>query len=161
DFGATSPAFADAIEALSHAWEHTGSDPEPHLAFETWKKYLSVTYGRLEYDLETLFLKHTYLASIARLLIWASISGGITHQTLRETATEVLSGQFFRAQKIENMVEDDFFQWIRRSEAEEIMAPVWERTLAQMLTYDLAQLSQDVLKGVYQELVDPEDRHDL
>lgn len=38
---------------------------------------------------------------------------------------------------------------------------LWERTLSQLETYDLARLNQDVLKGVYQELVDPKDRHDL
>jgi hypothetical protein len=59
------------------------------------------------------------------------------------------------------MVDGDFFQWVRSSKAEEVLAPVWERTLDQMLTYDLARLNQDVLKGVYQELVDPKDRHDL
>jgi hypothetical protein len=30
-----------------------------------------------------------------------------------------------------------------------------------LLSYDLAHLNQDVMKGVYQELVDPKDRHDL
>ena len=39
--------------------------------------------------------------------------------------------------------------------------PVWEKIISQMATYDLGRLNQDVLKGVYQELVDPEDRHDL
>lgn len=33
--------------------------------------------------------------------------------------------------------------------------------LDQILTYDLSRLDQDVLKGVYQDLVDPRDRHDL
>ena len=39
--------------------------------------------------------------------------------------------------------------------------PAWEGTLATMLTYDLSRLSQDVLKGIYQELVEPGDRHAL
>jgi SAM-dependent methyltransferase len=33
--------------------------------------------------------------------------------------------------------------------------------IAQIETYDLSRLDQDVLKGVYQQLVDPKDRHDL
>jgi N-6 DNA Methylase len=112
-------------------------------------------------DLLRLFLKHTYLASLARLLIWASLSKGKTTMTLRETAKEILSGQFFEEQGIENLVEDDFFQWVRRPKAENVLAPVWERTLSQLGTYDLPHLNQDVLKGIYQELVDPKDRHDL
>jgi SAM-dependent methyltransferase len=42
-----------------------------------------------------------------------------------------------------------------------MLRPVWERIIAQIETYDLSRLDQDVLKGVYQELVDPKDRHDL
>jgi N-6 DNA Methylase len=165
DFGATSPAFADALETLHRAWDVVGQSAEPRLAFDTWQRYLTVTYGHLadqqSQDLLRLFLKHTYLASLARLLIWASLSKGKTSATLRETAKEILSGQFFEQQRIENLVEDDFFQWVRRAKAEALLAPVWERTLSQLETYDLNHLSQDVLKGVYQELVDPKDRHDL
>jgi len=165
DFGATSPAFADALETLYGAWAAVGQSSEPRLAFDTWQRYLTVTYGQLadqqSEDLLRLFLKHTYLASLARLLIWASLSKGKTTATLRETAKDILSGQFFEEQRIENLVEDDFFQWVRRAKAEAILAPVWERTLSQLETYDLNQLNQDVLKGVYQELVDPKDRHDL
>ena len=170
DFGATSPAFADAMEALTKAWAVVSKSPEPRLAFDTWQRYLTVTYGQIgtteqgtdpTSELVQLFLKHTYLASVARLLIWASISKGKVTGSLRQAAGEILSGRFFQAQNIANMVDDDFFQWVRGERAEELLAPVWERTLDQMLTYDLARLNQDVLKGVYQELVDPKDRHDL
>ena len=180
DFGAESPAFRDGMEALGKAWAAVRGSPEPRLAFETWQKYLMVTYGRLTEmpseaeeeegeatpgttatELEILFLKHTYLASVARLLVWASLSKGKTTQPLRDVAREVLSGQYFEARKLENLVEEDFFQWVRRPKAEAVLAPVWERMLDQILTYDLAHLGEDVLKGVYQELVDPKDRHDL
>jgi SAM-dependent methyltransferase len=144
---------------------------EPQLAFRTWQGYLAKTYGSLPAspavtdgdvsDLEVLFLKHTYLASVARLLIWASFSRGKATGDLRTVADQVLSGQYFHALKLANLVEDDFFQWVRRQKAERSLAPIWERVLIQMLTYDLAHLGEDVLKGVYQELVDPADRHDL
>lgn len=162
DFGATSPAFAHALDATRRAWEIGKKKiPEVQVAFDTWKRYLTITYGALGNDLDTLFLKHTYLASVARLLIWAALSRGKTSSSLRETATEVLSGEYFRSQRIENLVEDDFFQWVRHPAADAILSPIWERLLAQMLDYDLAHLSQDILKAVYQELVDPKDRHDL
>ncbi|WP_447983764.1 N-6 DNA methylase [Nitrospira sp. Nam74] len=173
DFGAESPAFHDGISALTEAWLIVRKSPEPRLAFETWQKYLTVTYGRLtaitdegegeisESDLETLFLKHTYLASVARLLVWASLSKGKPKNSLREVAQDVLCGHFFESHHVANMAEDDFFQWVRRDEAEAILSPVWERIIAQILTYDLSRLNEDVLKGIYQELVDPKDRHDL
>jgi hypothetical protein len=151
-----------------------GNSSEPRLAFETWQKYLTVTYGRLAAsagndggeeisrgELEALFLKHTYLASVARLLVCASLSKRKTTTALRDVAGEVLSGRFFESQGLANLVENDFFQWVRRAKAEAILAPIWERIIAQILSYDLGHLGEDVLKGVYQELVDPKDRHDL
>ena len=162
DFGATSPAFREAIDALGLAWKAAGSSSEPRLAFETWQKYLTVTYGRLAAsgennegeeisrgELEALFLKHTYLASVARLLVWASLSKGKTTAALRDVAGEVLSGRFFESQGLANLVENDFFQWVRRVKAEAILAPIWERIIAQILSYDLGHLGEDVLKGVY------------
>jgi hypothetical protein len=166
DFGATSAAFADAIAALREAWNSARALPEPQLAFATWQRYLAVTYGQVggaekKAELEELFLKHTYLATAARFLVWGALSRGQFDGSLREEVNGVLAGEFFRARNIENLSEDDFFQWIRRREAAETLTPVWERLLAQVITYDLSRLDEDVLKGVYQELVDPKDRHDL
>lgn len=163
DFGSGSPAYVEAMAALRGAWEAASLHPESRLAFDTWKQYLAVTYGSPDRDVtsEPLFLRHTYLASVARLLVWASLSRGKMSGSLREKAAEVLSGDYFRGARIENVVEDDFFQWVRGPEPEPILAPVWERIIDQLLTYDLRILGQDVLKGVYQELVDPEERHEL
>lgn len=166
DFGATSAAFADAMSALHEAWNVARALPEPQLAFATWQRYLAVTYGQVGgaeklAELEALFLKHTYLATTARFLVWGALSRGQFDGSLRAEVDSVLTGEFFRARNVENLTEDDFFQWVRRRETAETLAPVWERLLAQVLTYDLGRLDEDVLKGVYQELVDPKDRHDL
>ncbi|MGB8802363.1 MAG: N-6 DNA methylase [Candidatus Acidiferrales bacterium] len=58
-------------------------------------------------------------------------------------------------------MEDDFFQWARQPEADNELAPVWERIISQLQSYDLEHLSEDVFKGIYQDLVDPKDRHEL
>ncbi len=165
DFGASSPVFADAMHTLRKAWSVSGESPEQRLALDTWRRYLTVTYGQLSgispHELTDLFLRHTYLAGVAKLLCWAALARGKTSNSLREKAAEVLSGRFFRSQQIENLVEDDFFQWVLRPDAEALLAPVWERAIADLLAYDLTQLDQDILKAVYQELVDPQERHDL
>lgn len=166
DFGATSPAFADAMATLRDAWNRARDLPEPQLAFETWQRYLALTYGQMgdsghRAQLEELFLKHTYLATTARFLVWGALSRGKYEGSLRDEAKSILSGDFFRSRNVENLCEDDFFQWVRRREVGALLAPVWERLLGEVLTYNLDRLGEDVLKGVYQELVDPKDRHDL
>jgi methylase of polypeptide subunit release factors len=60
---------------------------------------------------------------------------------------------------LDNFVTDDFFAWAKDdADAETLL-----RSLATRLTasYDLAAINEDLLKGLYQELVDPETRHDL
>ena len=166
EFGASSLAFADAMGALRTVWKEAKREPEAGVAFDTWCRYLTYTYGSIDQDpehLDELFLKHTYLVSVARLLVWASLSHGeLDSKTHSQVASEVLSGGYFETTwGIRNLVEDDFFQWVRRPPADNRLAPVWERTISQLQTYSLHELGHDVLKGVYQELVDPQDRHDL
>ncbi|HEV3277207.1 MAG TPA: N-6 DNA methylase [Terriglobia bacterium] len=176
DFGAWSPLYRQGMAALKIAWAKVSGEPEAQLAFETWQNYLTVTYGRLtesatvQKDLETaqeiseledLFLRHTYLSSIARLLIWAALSQGKGDGTFRQVAKDVLSGRYFESKRLANLVDDDFFHWLRHPAAEEILASTWERILSHLTEYDLSRIRQDVLKGVYQQLIDPKDRHDL
>src|SRR5207302_1035449 len=127
---------------------------EPGVAFENWQKYLTVTYGSLTKpeeeesdtnELEILFLKHTYLNSIAHLMIWALLSHGKTRKTYSEVADDVLSGEYFESKKLANLVDKDFFQWVRYAKARATLAPIWEGIIAEIETYDLSRLSQDVL----------------
>lgn len=176
DFGTWSPLYREGMAALKRAWAKVSHGSEAELAFETWQRYLTVTYGSLTEDttatkdtetaqeiseLENLFLRHTYLASIARLLIWAALSQGKSNDDLRKVASDVLSGRYFHSKRLANLVDDDFFHWIRSDESEEILASTWERILSHLIEYDLGQVREDVLKGVYQQLIDPKDRHDL
>jgi type I restriction-modification system DNA methylase subunit len=176
DFGSWSPLYRDGMVALKKAWAKVSDQSEAKLAFETWQQYLTVTYGRLTEDttetkdsetgeeiseLENLFLRHTYLASIARLMIWAALSRGQSGNDLRKVANDVLSGRYFQSKRLANLVDDDFFHWIRNTKAEKILAPAWERILSHLTEYDLSLVREDVLKGVYQQLIDPQDRHDL
>jgi hypothetical protein len=163
DFGAQSVAYSSAIRDLREAWRVSGTHSENELKLSTWKRYLTFTYGSLDAieQLQDLFLRHTYLASIARLLVWAVMSHGKTTQPLREVANQVFDGSYFRQHGIRNLVEDDFFSWITEADVAPTLAPMWERLLDQILTYDLLHIGNDILKGVYQELVDPAERHDL
>jgi type I restriction-modification system DNA methylase subunit len=169
DFGAQSLAFNEGRVALKTAWAAVETHNEVILAYETWKKYLTFTYGSLstdkdlihENELKELFLKHTYLACVARLLIWASQSKGKVEENIRGMIHQIISGLYFESRGLANLVENDFFQWVRRAEADTILYPIWERILTQLLTYNLRQMKEDVLKSIYQEIVDPKDRHDL
>ncbi len=169
--GSVSEVFRDGLAALRGAWLGAREQPEALLAFETWRKYLTITYGNLGKESSTgtgglseneeLFLRHTWLVSVARLMVWAALSHGKTSEPLRVVAAAVFSGEFFRSRNLANMTDKDFFHWTAQPKAEYALLPVWEKVLDTMLRLDLSRMREDVLKGVYQDLVDPKDRHDL
>jgi hypothetical protein len=176
DFGVWSPLFRTALANLKLSWVEARNEPESKLAFETWQRYLTVTYGRLTEktarkrdqetaaevsELELLFLRHTYLACMARLVIWAALSRGKSTDDLSKVAKDVLSGRYFQSRRLANLVDDDFFHWVRITTVEEALAGTWERILSHLTDYDLSRVQEDVLKGVYEQLIDPKDRHDL
>jgi hypothetical protein len=74
---------------------------------------------------------------------------------------EILKGDFFKKQGIENFLEEDFFSWVARWYARGVAQNISQKILNQLSCYNLRELSEDVLKSLYQELVDPETRHDL
>ena len=74
----------------------------------------------------------------------------------------LLDGSFFSRQlKLKNLAEPDFFSWALDTKAEEDFLVLLGNLFRHFGVYDFSQLSEDVLKNLYQELVDPETRHDL
>ncbi|MEM2080477.1 MAG: N-6 DNA methylase, partial [Nitrososphaerota archaeon] len=77
----------------------------------------------------------------------------------REEVAGLLSGEVFERKGYTNLVEEDFFNWLSPKDER---VREWIALLSEGLfeVYDLAQISEDLLKELYQELVGPEMRHD-
>ncbi len=169
DFGSLSFAYLEGMRALKSTWENLREVGEAQVAFETWRRYLNITYGQLadtgattpSDDTVSLYLKHSYLSVLARFLVWASLSQGTAPRGFDRAVKSCLDGSFFQDRNLGNLVESDFFHWVSLPEAVAPLATVWERILQIILTYDWRYLREDVFKSLYQELVDPKDRHDL
>ncbi|MBC7288618.1 MAG: hypothetical protein H5T86_11380, partial [Armatimonadetes bacterium] len=73
DFGLDSHAFATTVAGLRFLWERISQLPEFAVLFESWDNYLRVAYGESFADAAAgleLFLRHTYLATLAKLMVW-------------------------------------------------------------------------------------------
>lgn len=159
DFGPSSGAFIHAMNVLDGVWKAVESDTESQVFFENWQKYLRITYGGPVADRE-LFLRHTYLATLAKVMVWVRLTGAKEPPKDAELHS-VLNGQYFNQRGIHNFLEEDFFAWVARDAAWPQALIVARRLVVQLGTYYLRELSEDVLKGLYERLVDPKDRHDL
>ncbi len=157
DFGLSSTTFKLVTDRLREAWSQ--GRREAQAPFDEWQRYLSIVYGS-PLGNDDLFLRHTYLATLAKLMVHVYYSGGAIPASPDELE-RILSGRAFREWGIENFLEEDFFSWVIRGRARARgLAATWQ-LLQALDRYDMNLLNEDVLKGLYQGLVDPEDRHEL
>jgi len=159
DFGLKSHAFHVTGSSLLSAWEEVEGESEFQVVYGSWERYLRITYGGPVAD-EELFVRHTYLATLAKLISWIRLAEP-TSPPDDGTFVKVLEGQFFKEQGIENFLEEDFFSWIAREKVRETGIETSRRLYNLLANYNLREISEDVLKSLYQELVDPVTRHDL
>lgn len=157
DFGSESIILKDCIAMLRKAWDNVKT--ETSAIYNEWAKYLSIVYGT-EVQNEELFLKHTYLATLAKLMVYSYYQEN-TLPTSKEIITQILTGGVFRQYGIENFLIEDFFSWIVKDKVHKEGMQIAYRILDGLATYDLTGLNEDVFKELYQQLVDPAERHDL
>lgn len=159
DFGVRSHAFQTTTNALLTLWQEIKGQSTFAVIYDSWEKYLRIVYGS-EVAGDELFIRHTYLATLAKLMSWARMSESAS---LPDEARilEMLEGRLFKAHGIENFLEEDFFSWLARGEAVKVGVGVVRWLFSLLQNYNLRELSEDVFKSLYQELVDPETRHDL
>jgi len=159
DFGIKSHAFQITTRALFTLWKEIKSQGAFAVMFDSWDKYLHIVYG-MQVAGDELFIRHTYLATLAKLMAWKRITESATLPNDAQII-ELLEGRLFKAQGIENFIEEDFFSWLAREGAIKVGIYTARWLFSLLQNYNLRELSEDVLKSLYQELVDPETRHDL
>jgi hypothetical protein len=151
EFGRDSLVFRRAMEELRKLWIQTQSIPEAELKKELWSRHLEFVYGTL-IEPDELFLQHTYLTIIAKMMAIRVL------QSRPVTPIELLAGTPFSQVGLHGAVETDFFDWIRlATDGPELVG----RIMAQVQRFRLSEIEVDVLKAIYESLIDPRQRHYL
>ena len=71
---------------------------------------------------------------------------------------DIIDGTIFHKNNINNFVENDFFSWIKTDEARRELKNSFRRIAQELSTFDFSEVDEDILKGVYQELIDLDTR---
>ena len=158
DFGDTSRIFINALQAMQRIMPAQNSTSPVHVAFEQWQRFLQLAYGKFDQG-HSVYLVHTYLSVFAKLLAYAVLKPA-THPSDDELRG-ILSGEAFTALNVANFVEGDFFYWVSTPEFFRQLAPTLRELYNQISEYDFTDVEEDILKGVYQELIDIDTRHAL
>jgi hypothetical protein len=156
-FGGDSPTFQAAFRELKAALESIKHLPTLAVWRDQWGKLLSKAYGSEVGD-DDLYLRHTYLSQFAKLLAYAALRGLPKDD---DTVGSIIAGDAFHGEGVENIGEHDFFSWVLIPEIKGRALPLFRRLAGSLVVYDLKRIDQDLLKQLYQNLVDPAARHDL
>jgi hypothetical protein len=160
DFGIDSHALKTISQKLLALWNQLKLRSDYDVIYENWDKYLRIVYGSSVAN-DELFINHTYLATLAKLIAWIRLSEHKENPTF-DQVKNILNGDYFINEcGIENLIEEDFYTWIIRSDSNKIALEISKLLFSLLKNYDLRQLTEDILKSLYQELVDPSTRHDL
>ncbi|MGH7985886.1 MAG: Eco57I restriction-modification methylase domain-containing protein [Candidatus Binataceae bacterium] len=151
ELGRESVVYEVARSRLEAVWKEVSSRPDVVLKRQLWAERLRLVYGDTVDD-DALFFQHTYLTIVAKTMATLAL-----HVELPQPE-DLLSGRSFQQAGINGVVESDFFDWVL---AAGDSADLVHRISAQVARFRLGDIRHDVLKGLYESLIDPEQRHDL
>jgi hypothetical protein len=157
-FGIDSPTYHSFIDELSRLYSSIGNRNQVKVKLENWQRYLEIVYGDKPSGSQ-LFVTHTYLATLAKLLVYYRISGG--KPIGRDDMRKVIYGDIFERYGILNFIEEDFFTWFFQKGLYDVAIDLVFRLSKELQIYNLDALDEDVLKELYQEMVSVEVRHSL
>ena len=152
EFGRESLGARRALGDLSELWSAASASAPAQLKRELWGRLLGLAYGA-EVDSDDLFLQHTYLATVAKSVAWAAMIAAPPPDPL-----SLLHGEGFASLGITGQAEPDFFDWVATSDAGgALVMRIWRH----VSRFRLQDIRVDILKALYESLIDPETRHDL
>lgn len=154
-FGPGSLTFNRSRQTLRAAFDSVKGFSDVAVKYQEWNALLAKVYGSSPDD-ENLFIKHTYLTMVSR----AVVTLALFREVRRETALYrgLTNGEFFKERNIQNLAEDDFFSWALGTPAEQTIFDFFGNLFRRLDEFDWSRIDEDLLKMLYQELVDPDDR---
>lgn len=157
-FGYQSIVFIESFREMTAHFQDVKKYGEVQVSYEQWKKFLSVAYGSFDAS-ESNFLIHTYLSVFSKMLAYEVVSHDdyIDDDELKG----ILIGTIFDKYRIQNFVDNDFFHWVSNEKSFRSLKKVFRLIAQEISTFDFNNVDEDVLKGVYQELIDLDTRHAL
>lgn len=151
ELGSESVAYHLVREALSELWGKLRARPAEALKQQLWSDLLKLVYGR-EVESDALWFQHSYLVVVAKCIALAVMD-------LREDDPKrMISGEAFAAAGIHGAVESDFFDWVVSDPEGEALVG---RIMAHVRRFRLREVDSDVLKILYESLIDRDERHGL
>lgn len=151
ELGSDSVAYHLVHAELTALWAKVGTYPAEALKRQLWAELLKLVYGR-EVESDALWFQHSYLVIVAKCIALAVMD------LPEDDPKRMLSGEAFTAAGIGGAVESDFFDWVVADPQGEALV---RRIMAHVRRFRLREVESDVLKILYESLIDRDERHGL
>ncbi|GIX20292.1 MAG: BseRI endonuclease [Erythrobacter sp.] len=151
ELGPDSIAFKRVDRELRALWDEVSEIPAEALKRQLWADMLKLVYGR-EIDDPSLWFRHSYLVIVTKCIALAVLD------LREEDPARMLSGRAFEAAGITGAVESDFFDWMVATPAG---CALVAKIMAHVRRFRLREVESDVLKILYEALIDASERHGL
>lgn len=125
---------------------------------DLWEELLGTALGEAveqTYDLDDMFVRHTYLTALSALAVQASFNIKVT---MEDPINLINGSKFSEATRLKGVIESDFFGWI----TEIVDGEKWIRNLASWAArFDWTNADYDVGRILYQGIISAEERKRL
>ncbi|HPG29654.1 MAG TPA: N-6 DNA methylase [bacterium] len=158
EFGERSQVFINALDIFKKHYTAVKQTPEIQNSYEQWHKFLSIAYGSFQAT-DEIFLIHSYLSVFSKILAYIALSADefIDEKQLKG----IIKGDIFSNYNIRNFIDNDFYYWVSEKSSFDALKSAFRIMIQKCAEFDFSDVSEDILKGVYQELIDIETRHSL
>ncbi|MDE0165821.1 MAG: hypothetical protein OXH92_02275 [Bryobacterales bacterium] len=106
EFGRENLAARRALDDLGGLWKRLGHMPDARLKRQLWDQLLSLAYGAEQIGDDALFLRHTYLAVVAKVVVWAAMI-----DRLPCAAVDLLHGGAFARHLLMTVLRSNWRHW--------------------------------------------------
>ena len=154
--GASSPSYKLDAAELAAIYAEYRDLPTVKVKRRMWAKLLTTASGISFADDDSLFIDHTLLVVMAKLIGHAVLK--IPMDAPQITAATLMSGERFTDAGIGGVIEADFFDWVTEVPG----GDQFILNLARRLTrFDWSHVEHDVLKHLYESVIPRATRHQL
>ena len=153
NFGVASHVFRDSKDMLGRLFHRVREQPGPSTKYGEWRHRRSVGSKHTDTS-EGLFLTHTYLALLSRLVAFRFLAGHNVpdHQ---DDLIKVMTGDYFRERDLYNFAEEDFFSWVLHDRVRDDCLTLAAQLLRDLGEVDLSPPGGSPLTAMYAELATP------
>ncbi len=151
ELGGDSIAYRRASADLEALWAKLKDEPAVALKRQLWAQLLRLVKGK-DSESDALWFQHTFLVVVAKAIAFAVLD------LKEDDPAKLLSGEAFRAAGVLGAVESDFFDWVV---ADPEGVALVRRLMAHIRRFRLKEVESDILKVLYESLIDRDERHGL